>query len=428
VSSWRRWVEPWYLAYGLLGATMAGLLPILIPLTVSHIHGAAQVGFVVAALSLGGLLAPVWGALADRYRLHRWLLAGGLLLTTLGLLAFSATTVPAIWLGLALLQGIGAAGAATVANLFVVEAHPRLEWDERIGWLQTFYGGGQVGGLFLAGVLGQAHPRLGLLAAAGLTAVAILPGWFKTRTPPGPLAPKPVLLHPVRNGEWAIASPQRLFHHVSWKTVQQLEALLRPPFRMFLIAWFLTFAGAAGVFSLYPVLMERLYGIPPRLSSWGFGVAAGLGLALYSPAGRWSTHFGAPQVLRAALGIRLLAFLGLLALGLTSPGRHGWLALLAFLFIVLAWSLLSVSGTTLAAHLSSIGEGEGLGLFNATTALGGVIGAALGGWTAERWGYASAVGLAVAGVTCGLILAGMIGQPILTCKATDAQVYSGKTP
>jgi hypothetical protein len=26
-------------------------------------------------LSLGGLTAPLWGTLADRYRLHRWLLA-----------------------------------------------------------------------------------------------------------------------------------------------------------------------------------------------------------------------------------------------------------------------------------------------------------------------------------------------------------------
>jgi predicted MFS family arabinose efflux permease len=103
--------------------------------------------------------------------------------------------------------------------------------------------------------------------------------------------------------------------------------------------------------------------------------------------------------------MRLLAFLGLLALGATRKNRRGPLGLLAFLFVVLAWSLLSVSGTALTAELSPVGEGEGMGLFNATTAVAGVIGSVLGGWIAGRWGYGPALGLAAAGVGCGLILA-----------------------
>jgi DHA1 family tetracycline resistance protein-like MFS transporter len=169
--SWRvlrRWVEPWYLAYALLGATAAGLTSILLPLAVSHTGSATHIGLVMAAVSLGGLTAPLWGGLADRYRLHRWLLAGGLLVTAGGLAVFPFTTQPAAWFGLALLQGIGAAAAATVANLFVVEAHPKCEWDERIGWLQTFYGGGQVAGLLLAGAFSTAHLRTGLLLAIGI--------------------------------------------------------------------------------------------------------------------------------------------------------------------------------------------------------------------------------------------------------------------
>ena len=30
-QTWRRWAEPWYVAYGLLGATLGGLVPIFIP-------------------------------------------------------------------------------------------------------------------------------------------------------------------------------------------------------------------------------------------------------------------------------------------------------------------------------------------------------------------------------------------------------------
>jgi DHA1 family tetracycline resistance protein-like MFS transporter len=406
LSSWRRRVEPWYLAYALLGATVAGMVPILVPLTVSYAGNAGEVGLVMAAVSLGGLTAPVWGTLADRHRLHRSLLAGGLLTTALGLAVFPFTTTPVVWLGLALLAGVGAAAAATVANLFVVEAHPQIEWDDRIGWLQTFYGGGQVAGLLLSGAFNQVHPRYGLLVAAGLTALAVVPGWFTTHTPAGPLIPKPILLHPARHGEWAIGSPQRLFHHLRWGTFGQM----RLPFGLFLLAWLLSFAGAAAMFSLYPVLMQQLYAVSPGLSSIGFGVAAGLALALYSPAGRWSGRYGPARVLRIALAVRLLAFVGLLALGLTHPGDRGWLALLAFLFVVLTWSLLSVSGTALTAQLTPANEGQAMGLFNATTAVAGVLGAVLGGWCAGRWGYAAALGLAVLGVAGGLMVTSLSGR------------------
>jgi DHA1 family tetracycline resistance protein-like MFS transporter len=286
-----------------------------------------------------------------------------------------------------------------------VEAHPQPEWDERIGWLQTFYGGGQVAGLLLAGLLSQLDLRIGLLTAAALTALAILPAWLATHTPASPLRPRPVLLHPDRHGEWATGSPQRLFHHMNANTWRQLRSTLRSPFGLFLAVWSLAFAGVAAFFALYPVLMQQVYQVAPDVSSVGFAVAAGLGLALYSPAGAWSEHFGATRVMQAALGVRLLAFLGLLGLGLAPISGPSWLALLAFAFTVLAWSLLSVSGTALTARLSPAGEGEGMGVYNAVTALAGVIGAALGGWVAGLWGYRAVSGLAAAGVAMGLLLA-----------------------
>jgi DHA1 family tetracycline resistance protein-like MFS transporter len=401
---WRQWVEPWYLAYALLGVAAAGLIPILLPLGANQVGGASGAGLVVAAFNLGGLAAPVWGGLADRYRLHRWLLAGGLLVASVGLAAFPFAPSLAASMWLALAQGIGVAAAATVANLFVVEAHPQAEWDERIGWLQTFYGGGQVAGLLLAGVLSSISLRAGLLAAAGVTAAAVLLAWLTTHTPPRPSTPLPAVLHPDRHGEWAVNSPQRLFHHLTLDTLRQLGPVVRSPFAGFLVMWLLTFGGAAAVFALYPVLMQQVYGVAPGLSSAGFAVAAGLGLALYSPAGRWSERFGPTQVLWVALGVRLVAFVGLLALGLTHLIGAAWLALLAFVFVVLAWSLLSVGGTALAARLSPVGEGESMGIFNAVTALAGVVGAVLGGWVAGQWGYEAVSGVAAGSVGLGLLL------------------------
>lgn len=401
----QRWVEPWYLAYALLGATAAGLAPILLPLAVSHTGNATHIGLVMAAVSLGGLSAPLWGSLADRYRLHRWLLTGGLLVTAGGLAVFPFTTQPTVWFGLALLQGIGAAAAATVANLFVVEVHPKREWDERIGWLQTFYGGGQVAGLLLAGPFSTDHLRTGLFVAAGLTALGALLGMATAHTPPKPKGvPRPVLLDPARHGEWSLSSPQRLFHHLRARTFKVMGTALRSPFGRFLLAWVLAFGGSAAVFSLYPVLMQQLFGVAPDTSSSVFALAAGLGLLLYSPAGIWSDRWGPRWVMRTGFGLRMLAFAGLLGLGLVQFGGASWLALGAFTLVVLSWSLLTVSGTALTAKASPVGEGEGMGLYNAATAAAGVLGSALGGWAAGLWDYNAALVMAVAGVALGLLL------------------------
>jgi len=142
-ESWRRWVEPWYLAYALLGTSAAGLVPMLLPLAVHLSRGAAYVGWVIAAYKLGGFTAPLWGILADRYRLHRYLVVGGGVIAAAGLAAFQLTPAPSAWPALALLQGIGTTGAATIANLFVVEAHrlaPDVLW--RGAGLWTLRGGG----------------------------------------------------------------------------------------------------------------------------------------------------------------------------------------------------------------------------------------------------------------------------------------------
>jgi predicted MFS family arabinose efflux permease len=84
--------------------------------------------------------------------------------------------------------------------------------------------------------------------------------------------------------------------------------------------------------------------------------------------------------------------------------RLEWLSLVAFAVIVIAWSLLSVSSTGLVARISPVGEGSGLGIFNAATAAAGVSGAAVGGWVAGRWGYRAALELAIAGTVLGLVL------------------------
>ena len=140
-------VDRWYIAYALLGATQGGMIPILLPLTSGASGGAAHAGAVMAAVNLGGLAAPLWGYLADRWSAHRAIMVGGLAAAACGLMAFAIADTLAARTVLALLVGVGMAAANTAATLLVIDAHPREEWDPRLGALQTFYGAGQTLGL-----------------------------------------------------------------------------------------------------------------------------------------------------------------------------------------------------------------------------------------------------------------------------------------
>ena len=76
----------------------------------------------MAAFNFGGLMAPIWGSFADRYGIHRGLLSGGLIIISISLAALSIANIFAVWLGLAVILGVGVFVAMTVGNLFSV--HP----------------------------------------------------------------------------------------------------------------------------------------------------------------------------------------------------------------------------------------------------------------------------------------------------------------
>ncbi len=249
---WYAWVEPWYLSYALLGTVSAGLLPIVMPLLVSRQGSATEVGLVMAALNVSGLLAPLWGWLADRYRLHRWILIAGLGLAALGIALFAFVANSLLWAGLALTLNLGVIAAATVANLFVVERHPRAEWDERLGWLQTAYGGGQVLGLLLAALVSQADLRLGFGLASLSCVLALAIAAKFVQTPPAPLPAAVVLRHPVKHTDGMFSSPQQLFHHLNPATLRKVRAILATPFSLWMGAWLVAASGAGAFFRALP--------------------------------------------------------------------------------------------------------------------------------------------------------------------------------
>ncbi len=82
----RRYIRPWYLAYLLLGMVTAGLLPVLLPLTLeARSHRLSTVAYVLGAYNFGLLTSPLWGLLAERTRTYRNFFLGSLLLSAAGI-------------------------------------------------------------------------------------------------------------------------------------------------------------------------------------------------------------------------------------------------------------------------------------------------------------------------------------------------------
>jgi MFS family permease len=407
-------LETWYLAYALLGTAVGGILPIIMPLLAFKcFEGACQVGLVMAAFNLGWLLSPLWGHLADRHSLHRELLIISLLFLSVILTALSYAVSLRAWLGLSLAGGVCVSGAMTQGSLFIVEKNPQQEWSERIGCLQMFNGGGQVVGMLVAALLSDMSLTGALLVAAGITVLAVFPG----RLTPKVIAEKCRLeIQPSSNsiqnqGQGQQCCPNQKLPFLS-RAKEMLENL-NPNFLWFMVLWFLCLTGSSVIYTLYPIIMQDAYGIGQRHLAFGFACAMGISVLLYAEAGRCNQRFGPSRIIRVILVIRLLAFVGLLALLSVDMFKSSTLTFFSFFIIFLCWPFLGVSGTTLTARLSNLVKGEGIGIFHAVFAMAAVVGAAMGGWLASWGGYAVAVGMATVTEAFGLIILGRVCAPQL---------------
>ena len=398
-------VEAWFAPFALINGSAVGLVPILLPI-VSVKYGVGHVGLVMGAFNLGAFAAPLTGALADKFRAYRVLAVGCAAISAVSLWLFPLAG-SVVQLLLALANGAGFAGAVTIANLLIVERRPKAEWNSRLGWLETALGVGQGAALFLAAWLATLHPDDALLAAAIVPAAAIPLAAFLIRTPPAPAAPASDhhLTHNGFVGEWGPASPSRV-HHIRQRRRPSgagVRALLDGGFGWMLAAWAAAYAGTAIVFSLYPVLFARAFGVPPQTSALAFAVIVFVSLPLFVVAGKTIQRGGPAGAIIGGMGARVV-LLSLLAV-LAAAGHVPYvLPMAAFAGILFAWSFLSVASPALTGQLVPDAEGDAQGLLNASSGIAGLVGSVAGGEVANAWGYPAALGLGAAAVAAGLVV------------------------
>ncbi len=395
------WIEPWFLAYACLGIVQGGMLPLLLPLSAG---GTTHAGLIVGVMNLAGLTAPFWGHLADRRRLHRQVLLAGMLVALLALVLMPEHLPLALKAALAGLLGLGFAAANTVANMFIVEVRPREEWDARIGALQALAGLGQVTGLLLAGFIGGRF-ALAFGVAAGLVAAAVPIAWMTLRGIHVPVTRVAATAHAPVGGEGWANAPQRLFHVLTWRGLKAIIREMEMPFARLLGVWFIAFVAISAVLTMLPLSLIHAFGVSTRLPATCYAFATAVSLLLYPLAATIAKSRGARPVLRIGFTARVVA-IGLLTFAFLSRAGTVPLALTGFVIMVMAWPLLGVSGTALAAQLAPGEKGEALGLFNASSSLAGAIGAFVGGWATQTYGYGRVCLVATVIVAVAVLLSG----------------------
>jgi predicted MFS family arabinose efflux permease len=195
-------------------------------------------------------------------------------------------------------------------------------------------------------------------------------------------------------------------HHLHRAALGSLASPFGSGFVRFLSAWALLNLGVAPFFAYYPLLMQENYGIGPTSTAFLYALAAAVGIGLFVLAGRAAKQRGSRLVFQAGLALRIAGFGMLGVLTLIPLSSRLAFAVLGFTLVMLAWPVLSVSGTGLAARLTPIGEGAAMGLLAASTALATVFGTFLGGPLVEAFGYKIVPLIAVACLAAAAMLMG----------------------
>jgi MFS family permease len=401
------------------------MLPFLLPLMAATVGlDLERIAYVIGAYNVGLVPAPLLGALAERHKLFRPVFFGGFILLSVSLGAATEAVALATWLSLAVLCGLGAGAVATVAPLFVLSFAPKSEWDRRIGWLQSFSGAGQVAGLLIAGMIVGSSLAFGFWLCAGLSALAIVVGHVGL---PSDGRPHGLRLPPLAWGQLMgrfhsgppLGGVLHHSHHLQGEGLRQLRKSFGGKFGRVLMGWTAINFAVAPFFAYYPLMMHNSYGIAPRTTALLYAVTAAVGIGLFVAAGRAAQQYGPKLVFQFGLAVRMTGFGILAALTLASPPGVAALAMLGFTLVTLAWPVLSVSGTALAARLTPIGEGAAMGLLAASGGMATLLGTILAGPLVKVLGYQVIPPIAIAGLLVAAVLAGKVKRETWLAPAVN---------
>lgn len=317
------------------------------------------------------------------------------------------------WLLSAFALGAGSGGAATLATLFIVDFVVPAEWEARIGWLQCFNASGQVAGLMLAAAYSGGNIAVALWGCVPILLLAMamdsvsLPSKSdreartRAQQPHARLNVRVLAIFPKLTLPSDVAV--HLFHLIL-PGLRGLPQVMGTRFGRFLLSSLVLAFAVAAFFSYFPLMLPESYNITARATALIYAATSAVGIALYVLTSHLTTRYGAGRIYCFGLALRMIGFGLLLAPFLISMENRSLFGVLGFSLIVIAWPLLSVSRTDLAARLTPFSEGAAVGLLNAALALATAVGIVFSGPLVDHWGYEVIPATAFVGLAASLFL------------------------
>jgi MFS family permease len=385
--------EWWMLSMFALGISYSAFVSLLIPPFVSDTGGdATTAGIVMAIIALGALGGPPIGAFADRYSAHRIVMVSGIGGMALSFVAYALSADNSALYALdAILMGVSVAAVSATAPVFIVGARLDQETEaKQMTTLQLMMPTGQlVGGLMLAGVTSWSFANRFWLGA-GIVTVAFVVVWFT----PGNVSQRLKLAMDQDTDD----QPEGVRKKIGLKQV------LFSTFGIYFAVLVFTSIASNGVNAQIANIMPNVYGIDAKTTSALISLAGLINIVLYFPAGRWMARKGPFPPFMAGVVGRMVAGLGMGAVGLMTDNK----ALLGAAFMQLMYQaapFVRLAQPGLAVRFATFPAGQASGWVIAGSAVGSFVGSLLGGYLADAFGYNAVNWMAAAaGAGAALIL------------------------
>ncbi|MCB1377867.1 MAG: MFS transporter [Alphaproteobacteria bacterium] len=323
------------------------------------------------ALVIVAIFSPVAGNLADRFG-ARAMLTAGLLTVAAGLLMFAAFPLAGLLLvGYGLIGGLGFA----TANMHLISTALAKIFDTNRGFVTGIANSGATAGQFITVPLLTA----GLtyfswrwsLTAVGLACAAMAAViWIMLKPAPGDSA-----------------------HHKQVTATEPLGDRLKflltnPTFHILYWSFFICGITTTGAIETHFLPYAAFCGFPPMPASSIYGLTMAINLGGMFLAGYLTDRMNRPLLLGTIYIVRSLSFIVLMFVGTS----YEMLLVFAVVYGIFDYSTVPPTASLVASHLGLKIMGLAMGLISGGHALGGAVGAFLGGYLfdlfaryAEMW-------------------------------------------
>ncbi|MCI4331354.1 MAG: MFS transporter [Thermoplasmata archaeon] len=412
----------WFFAYLPLAVSDGIAMPLIPLLALQHFGASAfAMTIIIAASAMSQVpFTILWGNLSDRVAHRKYFLVGSFLATGVSiiLIALAHDLLTYFWLNV--VEGLASAASAPIGTMLLLETRHKRWWPTDIGMFGLISGVGTTAGLAIGFVwlfvIGVQLPLIGVMTALlilsgilALVSAGIAWAWIE----------EPVVrlerrsLGDLVNLHRGVVERLRHFRSRILNVIDLTRATPEPlPRReyLFLAALGVMTVGFDMFYGPFPVFLWR----NAQFSDAGIFVvylgASAASTALFFHSGKVVEWHSPKFVFLESLGGRVALMLLLLwgpvyiLFGLGSPALLAWVTLLNAMLGV-TWAFISTASTLFLVRLvGRSARGRALGLYNAVSGAGGLLGTLLGGWAFATYGVHTAFFWASIAVVAGALM------------------------